>query len=67
MGGATEGGCVSCSKPRAETETEAGGGGGGGGDVVVVEVVVVVVFISPPSDTPEVSVSSAGKDRARNK
>lgn len=63
MGGATEGGCVSCSKPRAETETEAGGGGG---DVVVVEV-VVVVFISPPSDTPDVSVSSAGKDRARNK
>lgn len=62
MGGATEGGCVSCSKPRAETETEAGGGG----DVVVVEV-VVVVFISPPSDTPDVSVSSAGKDRVRNK
>lgn len=65
MGGAAGGGCASCSKLRVEPEAARAGGG----EVVVVVliiIVLVVVFISPPSDAPGASMSSAGKDRARD-
>lgn len=53
MGGATQGGCGSCSELRAQMEMEEGGGGGGG----------EAAFISPSSNA---STSSTGKDRLRN-
>lgn len=54
MAGTTEGRGVSCSKLKAETETEAGGGD------------EVEAFISPISDALNASVSSARKDNMSN-